>query len=99
MAPEVPAFDRASGSLRCYQKLRILARRYRVAFLGRMAVTEPRLARYVRALEEVGIAVHPAPDVDVSDALGQVDLCVLFEFFITAERNPGAYDEGDRAFR
>ena len=52
-----------------------------------MAVTELRLARYVRALEEVGIAVHPAPDVDVSDALGQVDLCVLFEFFITAERN------------
>ena len=89
VAPEVPAFDRASGSLRLYQMLRILARRYRVAFLGRMDVTEPRSSRYARALEEVGIALHPAPDVDVSDALGQVDLCVLFEFFTTAERNLG----------
>jgi O-antigen biosynthesis protein len=89
VAPYVPDFDRASGSLRLYLMLGMLARRYRVMCLGRVNPGDPQAPRYVRALEEIGIEVHPAQRVDVVDKVGQVGLCVFFEFFATAEQALG----------
>jgi glycosyltransferase involved in cell wall biosynthesis len=89
VAPYVPDFDRASGSLRFYLMLRMLARRYRVVCLGRVNPADPQSPRYVRALEEVGIEVLPAQHVDVVDTVGTVGLCVFFEFFATAEQSLG----------
>src|SRR3970040_2362777 len=85
VAPFVPAFDRAAGWLRLFLMLRMLAGRYRVTFLGRVDAGDPESARYVRALEEIGIDVQAAPQVKVADLVGRVGLCVLFEFFTTAE--------------
>ena len=85
VAPFVPAFDRAAGWLRLFLMLRMLAGRYRVEFLGRVDAGDPESARYVRALEEIGIDVQAAPQVKVADLVGRVGLCVLFEFFTTAE--------------
>ena len=58
VADRVPDFDRASGSLRFYQILQILARKYRVAFLGRVDTGGQNPGRYARALEAVGIEVR-----------------------------------------
>jgi glycosyltransferase involved in cell wall biosynthesis/SAM-dependent methyltransferase len=67
----------------------MLARRYRVIFLGRVDTDDPHSARYITALEEMGIEVQVAPGVDVADVLGRVGLCVFFEFFNPAERMLG----------
>ena len=85
----IPDFDRASGSLRFYQILKILARRYRVMLLGWADPGDSRSPRYVEALTDAGVAVQVVPRADVVDGvsamLGQVRLCVLFEFFTSAE--------------
>ena len=89
VADRVPDFDRASGSLRFYQILQILARKYRVAFLGRVDTGGQNPRRYARALEAVGIEVRPSSEVDVADEVERVGLCVLFELFWTAEQALG----------
>jgi len=89
VADEVPAFDRASGSVRFYQMLRMLARRYRVAFSGRVYPVRQDGLRYKRALDEIGVELYPTPSVDVVDKVGEVRLCVLFELFATAARTLG----------
>jgi glycosyltransferase involved in cell wall biosynthesis len=85
----VPEFDRASGSLRFYLMLQMLARRYRVTLLGWTNLEDRRSPRYVNALEEAGITVKLVAQADLNDSLarilGQVGLCVLFEFFGSAE--------------
>ena len=89
----VPDFDRASGSLRFYSMLRMLARRYRVTLLGWVDVADTRSPRYVKALEEAGIAVHVVSRDNVIDGLskrlGRVGFGVLFEFFTSAEWTMG----------
>ena len=86
----IPDFDRASGSLRFYRMLQMLARRYRVTLLGWADAGDARSPRYVKALTDAGIAVQVLPQADVIDGvsaiLGQVRFCVLFEFFASAER-------------
>ena len=86
----IPDFDRASGSLRFYQMLQMLARRYRVMLLGWVDAEDPRSPRYVKALADAGLAVqvvsHAGVVGGVSAILGRVRLCVLFEFFTSAER-------------
>ena len=85
----IPDFDRASGSLRFYQMLQMLARRYRVTLLGWADAGDPRSPRYVKALADAGLAVQVLSRADVIDGvsaiLGQVRLCMLFEFFTSAE--------------
>ncbi len=54
----IPDFDRASGSLRFYQMLQMLARRYRVMLLGWVDAEDPRSPRYVKALADAGLAVQ-----------------------------------------
>ena len=86
----IPDFDRASGSLRFYQMLQMLARRYRVMLLGWTDAGDPRSTRYVKALADAGLTVQvlvsQAHVVDgVTAILGRVRLCVLFEFFTSAE--------------
>jgi hypothetical protein len=86
----IPDFDRASGSLRFYQLLQMLARRYRVMLLGWTDAGDPRSTRYVKALAGAGLAVQVlVSQADVVDGvtaiLGRVRLCVLFEFFTSAE--------------
>ena len=85
VSPHIPKFDQQAGWLRLYLILQILARRYRVRFLGRMDA-DTRSLRYLTALQELGIDVRVAPQVDVADILEDVNLCVFFEFFTTAER-------------
>jgi glycosyltransferase involved in cell wall biosynthesis len=85
VSPHMPKFDQQAGWLRLYLILQILARRYRVRFLGRMDA-DTRSQRYLTALQELGIDVRVAPQVDVADILEDVNLCVFFEFFTTAER-------------
>src|ERR1700730_7197770 len=87
VAPHVPAFDRAAGSLRLAQILEILARRYRVEFVGRVDMSDPESRRYINWLQERGIPVHASQEVDVSDRAERVSLCVFFQFFSTAEEN------------
>jgi len=86
----IPDFDRASGSLRFYQMLQMLARRYRVMLLGWVDAEDPRSPRYVKALADAGLAVQVVSHAGVVDGvsaiLGRVRLCVLFEFFTSAER-------------
>ncbi|HEY4910800.1 MAG TPA: hypothetical protein VIJ73_14925, partial [Methylomirabilota bacterium] len=85
----IPDFDRASGSLRFYRMLQMLAPRYRVMLLGWADAGDPRSPRYVKALADAGLAVQVLSRADVIDVvgaiLGQVRLCVLFEFFTSAE--------------
>jgi glycosyltransferase involved in cell wall biosynthesis len=85
VAPTIPEFDKTSGDLRLYRLLQIMARQYRVMILGHSHAQDPEAPRYIAALEEAGIEVHVAPQVDVSHVLHRVGLCVLFEFFTTAE--------------
>jgi glycosyltransferase involved in cell wall biosynthesis len=47
---------------------------------------DARSQRYLTALQELGIDVREAPQVDVADILEDIRLCVFFEFFTTAER-------------
>jgi hypothetical protein len=86
----VPDFDRASGSLRFYLMLQMLARRYRITLLGWIDAGNPQSQRYVRALEEAGVAVQVVSRADLIGGmgriLGRVGLCVLFESFTSAER-------------
>ena len=56
----VPDFDRASGSLRFYSMLRMLARRYRVTLLGWVDVADTRSPRYVHFLRELRGARYSA---------------------------------------
>lgn len=85
----VPDFDRASGSLRLYSMLRMLAPRYRVTLLGWIDEDDPRSPCYVNALEDAGIAVRVVPRAHVIDRLDglldRVRLCVLLESFTSAE--------------
>jgi len=85
----VPDFDRASGSQRFCLLLQMLAQRYRVALLGWIDPGKPHSSRYVRTLEEAGVAVRTVSQADLIEAmermLDRVALCVLFEFFTSAE--------------
>ena len=84
----VPDFDRSSGSLRFYSMLRILARKYQVTLLGWIDADDPRSPRYVKAVADAGLTVHVVAREDVGhgldELLGQVGLCVIFEFFTSA---------------
>jgi glycosyltransferase involved in cell wall biosynthesis len=64
----------------------MLAQTYRVRFLGNVDAADARSQRYLTALQELGIDVHVSPQVDVADLLDDVNLCVFFEFYSTAER-------------
>jgi glycosyltransferase involved in cell wall biosynthesis len=86
VSPSVPAFDRAAGWLRLYVMLQILARRYRVVFLGWVDPGDSQSPRYVSALEKLGIEVRVSPRWDAADMVKEVGLCVFFEFFTTAEQ-------------
>lgn len=85
----VPDFDRASGSLRFYSMLRMLAPKYRVTLLGWIDMGDPQSPRYVQAVAETGVTVHVVARGEVvtrlDELLGQVGLGVLFEFFTSAE--------------
>jgi glycosyltransferase involved in cell wall biosynthesis len=90
----VPDFDRSSGSLRFYSMLRLLARKYQVTLLGWIDADDPRSPRYVKAVADAGVTVHVVAREDVGhgldELLGQVGLCVIFEFFTSAERALGS---------
>ena len=85
----VPDFDRASGALRFYSMLRMLARKYRVTLLGWIDAEDPRSPRYVQAVTDAGVTVRVVPREDVvaglDELVGRVGVCVLFEFFTSAE--------------
>jgi O-antigen biosynthesis protein len=87
VSPSVPRFDQNAGWLRLYLMLQMLAEKYRVRFLGNVNADDPRSQRYLTALQELGIDVHVSPQGDVADLLEDVNLCVFFEFFSTAERS------------
>jgi glycosyltransferase involved in cell wall biosynthesis len=85
VSPQVPEFDRAAGCLRLYLLLQVMAQKYRVKFLGRLDLAGPESQRYVGALQDLGIDVYPAPQVDVADLAEDVKICAFFEFYSTAE--------------
>jgi len=68
----VPDFDRASGSLRFYLMLQMLARRYRITLLGWIDAGDPQSQRYVRALEEAGVAVQVVSQAGLIDGMGRI---------------------------
>jgi len=86
VSPHVPKFDQHAGSLRLYLILQMLAQKYRVRFLGHVDPADARSQRYLTALHELGLDVHVMPNVDIADILQDVNLCVFFEFFTTAEQ-------------
>ena len=82
VAPLVPEFDRSAGSLRFFTILRILARHYRIIFLG---TVRPAGERYVAALTSLGVDFHHAAFSNVETLLRQVEVGVFFEFYHAAE--------------
>jgi glycosyltransferase involved in cell wall biosynthesis len=81
VAPLVPDFDRFSGALRFFTMLRILAREYRIIFLGG---TRPGEERYVTALTSLGVEFHDAAFTSVETLLPRVEAGVFFEFYHAA---------------
>ena len=84
-----PMFDRASGDLRLYAILRILARKHAVLFCaydpeyqaGRFGDIE--VVRYRRAVADLGVTICERP---VVDAMRKQELdAVIFEFYFAAE--------------
>ena len=85
VSPSLPAFDHNAGSYRLYMILRILSARYRVAFLTTDAQADPDTARYVRALDDLGIQVSSTALQSSCQLFQKVSGAVVFEFFKTAE--------------
>jgi hypothetical protein len=84
VAPWVPDFDRFAGALRFFTVLRILAREYRILFLGGV---KPGGERYVAALTSLGVEFHHAAATRVETLLPRIEAGVFFEFYHAAEDN------------
>ena len=82
VAPWIPEFDRHAGALRFFCMLRILSREYRVILLGRVRDDG---ARYVAALESIGVQVHDAASTTMEALLPHAEVAVFFEFYHAAE--------------
>ena len=85
---QLPMYDRASGGLRFFEMLKILAARHDVVItcyerdLQTRRIGENEMQRYEHALEEIGVHVgDPDPRVVMRD--GEFDV-VLFEFYFAA---------------
>ncbi|MGD1085059.1 MAG: glycosyltransferase [Verrucomicrobiota bacterium] len=60
ISPELPAYDRASGSFRLFQLVRMLRKKgHPVTFIARAAAGGVDPAPYIRELTELGVEVHP----------------------------------------
>ena len=82
VAPSVPAFDRFAGALRFFTMLRILAREYRLTFLGG---TTPDGDRYLTMLTSLGVEFHDSSSTQVETLLPRIEAGVFFEFYHVAE--------------
>jgi GT2 family glycosyltransferase/glycosyltransferase involved in cell wall biosynthesis len=71
IAPELPAYDRASGSFRLFQIIKLLRESgHRVTFISRAPGAWANPASYIAKLEELGVHVFPADPKKIFEKWG-----------------------------
>lgn len=84
VAPQIPAYDRASGDLRFFTIIKLLAEQYKVVFLA-LDQSSIEDLKYRKALEELGVTVYVKEFSLLTILKKHRCVAVFFEFYSSAE--------------